>query len=108
MEQPGPEVQHEVQHDQSARERKLAVCSGAENLAPADRAEILVMLTADADPVVAQQAAEALRTQTVEAFVEALKREEAMPALFEYAASHLVGHTAVAEAMVQNRNCPSK
>src|SRR5450432_1460937 len=112
MEQPGPEVPHavqqEVQHDQSARERKLAVCSGAGNLAPADHAEILVMLTADADPVVAQQAAEALRTQPVEAFVEALKREEAMPALFEYAANHLVGQTTVAEAMVQNRNCPSK
>src|SRR5450631_1960819 len=104
MEQPGPEFQH----DQSARERKLAVCSGAGNLVPADRAEVLVMLTADADPVVAQQATEALRTQPVEAFVEALKRDEAMPALFEYAANHLVGHATVAEAMVQNRNCPSK
>jgi hypothetical protein len=104
MEQPGPEFQH----DQSTRERKLAVCSGAGNLAPADRAEVLVMLTADADPVVAQQATEALRTQPVEAFVEALKRDEAMPALFEYAANHLVGHATVAEAMVQNRNCPSK
>ena len=41
------EVRHEVQHDQSARERKLAVCSSAGNLAPADRAELLVMLTTD-------------------------------------------------------------
>src|SRR6202162_3403727 len=98
----------EVLHDHSSRERKLAVCASPGNLAPADRAEILVLLSTDADAVVAEQALEALRSQPVEAFVEALKRSEALPAIFEYAAQHLVGKSAVAEAMVQNRNCPSR
>src|ERR1700694_3136913 len=95
-------------HDLTSRERKLAVCTSPVNLAPADRAEILLLLSTDADEVVTQQAMEALRSQPVEAFVEALKRSEALPAIFEYASQHLVGKPAVAEAMVQNRNCPSR
>src|SRR6202030_2176175 len=95
-------------HDLTSRERKLAVCANPGNLAPADRAEILVLLSTDADEVVAQQAQEALRSQPIEAFVEALKRSEALPVIFEYASQHLVGQPAVAEAMVQNRNCPSR
>src|SRR6202166_515339 len=98
----------ELLRDLTSRERKLAVCASPGNLAPADRAEILVLLSTDADEVVAQQALEALRSQPVEAFVEALKRSEALPSIFEYASQHLVGKPAVAEAMVQNRNCPSR
>src|ERR1700681_1415307 len=98
----------ELLRDLTSRERKLAVCTSPGNLAPADRAEILVLLSTDADEVVAQQALEALRSQPVEAFVEALKRSEALPAIFGYASQHLVGKAAVAEAMVQNRNCPSR
>jgi hypothetical protein len=48
MEQPAPELKHDL----SSRERKLAVCSGSANLNPADRAEILVMLSNDADETV--------------------------------------------------------
>ena len=62
----------ELLRDLTSRERKLAVCASPGNLAPADRAEILVLLSTDADEVVAQQALEALRSQPVEAFVEAL------------------------------------
>src|SRR6202162_6279624 len=102
MEQLVPELLREL----TSSERKLAVCASAGNLASADRAEILVLLSTDADEVVAQQALEALRSQPVEAFVEALKRSEALPTIFEYAAQHLVGQPAVAEAMVQNSNCP--
>src|ERR1700693_2262743 len=104
MEQLVPEVLQDV----SSRERKLAVCASAGTLAPADRAEILVLLSTDTDRVVAEQASEELSSQPVEAFVEALKRSEALPAIFEYASQHLVGKPAVAEAMVQNRNCPSR
>src|ERR1700731_3013809 len=93
--------------DLKTRERKLAVCASPGNLAPADRAEILVLLSTDAHEVDAQQSVEALRSQPVEGFVEALKRSEALPAIFEYAFQHLVGKPAVAEAMVQTRNCPS-
>src|ERR1700686_2408675 len=98
----------ELLRDLTSRERKLAVCANPGNLAAADRAEILVLLSTDADEVVTQQAMEALRSQPVEAFVEALKRSEALPAIFEYASQHLVGQPAVAEAMVQNKNCPSR
>src|SRR6202140_313506 len=98
----------EVLHDLTSSERKLAACASAGNLAPADRAEILVLLSTDADPVVAEKAFEALSSQPVEAFVEALKRSEALPAIFEYASQNLVGNPSVAEAMVQNRNCPSR
>src|ERR1700675_1714670 len=98
----------ELLRDLTSRERKLAVCASPGNLAPADRAEIFVLLSSDADEVVTQQAMEALRSQPVEAFVEALKRSEALPAIFEYASQHLVGKPAGAEAMVQNRNCPSR
>src|SRR6202047_870645 len=98
----------ELLRDLTSSERKLAVCASAGNLAPADRAEILVLLSTDADEAVVQQALEALRSLPVEAFVEALKRSEALPAIFEYASQHLVGKPAVAEAMVQNRNCPSR
>src|ERR1700719_4654888 len=98
----------ELLRDLTSRERKLAVCTSQGNLSPADRAEILVLLSTDADEVVAQQASEALLSQSVEAFVEALKRSEALPAIFEYDSQHLVGNPSVAEAMVQNRNCPSR
>ena len=104
MEHPGPEVMP----DPSVRERKLAVCSSADHLVPADRAEILVVLSTDPDEIVAQHATQALLSQPVEAFVDALKRDEAIPALFEYASTRLVGQPAIAEAMVQNKNCPSK
>ena len=66
----------ELLRDLTSRERKLAVCASPGNLAPADRAEILVLLSTDADEVVARQALEALRSQPVEAFVEALKRSD--------------------------------
>jgi hypothetical protein len=104
MEHPGPEPIHQL----STRERKLAVCSGSANLTPADCAEILVVLSTDPDEVVAQHAVEALQSQPEEAFVEALKRDEAIPALFEYASKHLVGKPAVGEVLVQNKNCPAK
>jgi hypothetical protein len=104
MERPAPDIFH----DQTARERKLAVCSSSSDLAPADRAEILIILTTDADEEIARQAAEALSSIPVDGFVDALKRDEAIPGLFEYASNHLVGHPAVAEAMVQNKNCPAK
>jgi hypothetical protein len=92
----------------TGRERKLEVCASPDNLAPADRAEILVVLSNDPDPEIAERAAQALQTQPLESFVDAIKREEAMPALFEYASKRFVGKAAVAEALVYNKNCPSR
>jgi hypothetical protein len=92
----------------TGRERKLEVCASPGNLTPADRAEILVVLSHDPDPEIAERAGQALQTQPVESFVDAIKREEAMPALFEYASKRFVGKAAVAEALVYNKNCPSR
>jgi hypothetical protein len=92
-------------YDAEARERKLAVCSGSSNLEPADRVEMLIVLAGDPDPVVAEQAHQALQSQPPEIFIAALKRPEAMQPLFAYAAHHLVGKPGIADALAQNKNC---
>jgi hypothetical protein len=100
-----PEVIEDLRHGRATRERKLAVCSGGAHLAPADRAEVLVVLSADPDEMVASRAQDALISQSVDSFVEALKRETALPALFSYAAKHLADKPGVCDAMVQNQHC---
>src|SRR6266852_3621481 len=86
----------------------MAVCTGGAHLAPADRAEILAVLANDADEMVAGRAQDAMLSQPVESFVEALKREQALPALFSYAAKNLADKPGVCDAMVQNKNCPAE
>jgi hypothetical protein len=103
---PGASVPHE--HDLAARERKLAVCLESSKLEPIDRVEMLVLLSADQDPIVAEQAHQALLSQPPEIFVAAFKRPEAMQNLFPFAAEHLVGKLGIADALVQNKNCPAK
>ena len=103
-----PALAQEVLQELTTRERKLAVCASDDNLSPADRAEILVVLSSDADQLVALHATQALASQPEEAFAEAVKREEALPGLFEYASARFVGTAAIAEAMVENKSCPSK
>jgi len=100
-----PEVLEELRHGRTTRERKMAVCTGGAHLAPADRAEILAVLSNDQDEVVASRAQDAILSQPVESFVEALKREEALPALFAYAAKNLADKPGVCDAMVHNKNC---
>jgi len=58
--------------------------------------------------MVAERAQEALLSQPSESFVEALKREKAVPALFSYAARNLADKPGVCDAMVQNTNCPAE
>ena len=108
MEALSPEVLEDLRHGRATRERKVAVCTGGAHLAPADRAEILAVLAGDADEIVADRAQDAILSQPVEAFVEALKREQALPALFAYAARNLADKPGVCDAMVQNRNCPAE
>ncbi len=107
MEPLSPEVIEELRHDRAPRERKLAVCSTGAHLPPADRAEILAVLAGDADEMVAERAGEALLSQPLESFLEALKREKAVPAFFAYAAKNLADKPGVGDAMVQNKNCPA-
>jgi hypothetical protein len=103
-----PEVLEDLRHDRAPRERKIAVCAGGAHLLPADRAEILAVLAHDADPMVSARAQDAMLSQPVESFVEALKREHALPALFSYAAKNLADKPGVCDAMVQNKNCPAE
>ena len=105
METLSPEVLEDLRHGRATRERKIAVCAGGAHLLPADRAEILAVLSNDADEVVASRAQDALLSTPAESFVEALKREHALPALYSYAGKNLADKPGICDAMVQNKNC---
>ena len=108
MESLSPEVIEDLRHGRATRERKLAICTGGGHLPPADRAEILAVLAGDADEMVSSRAQDAILSQPVESFVEALKREHALPALFSFAGRNLADKPGVGDAMVQNKNCPAE
>jgi hypothetical protein len=99
------EVLEDLRHGRATRERKLAVCTGGAHLAPADRAEILAILAGDADEMVSTRAQDAILSLPPEAFIEAIKREQALPALFSYAAKHLADKPGICDALVHNKNC---
>ena len=105
METLSPEVLEDLRHGRAPRERKLAICTSGAHLAPADRAEILAVLSSDPDEMVASRAQEAILSVPVDSFVEALKREQALPALFAYASKNLADKPGVCDAMVKNKNC---
>ncbi|MGC2530147.1 MAG: hypothetical protein WA639_20560 [Candidatus Acidiferrum sp.] len=108
MEPLSPEVLEDLRAGRAPRERKIAVCAGGAHLVPADRAEILAVLAGDADEMVAERAQEAILSQPVETFVQALKRENAVHTLFAYAGKHLADKPGVCDAMVQNKNCSAE
>jgi hypothetical protein len=103
-----PELMEDLRHGRAPRERKLAICAGGAHLAPADRAELLAVLAGDADEMVSERAQDAILSQPIESFVEAIKREQALPALLSYAGKHLADKPGVCDAMVQNKNCPAE
>ena len=106
METLSPDILEDLRHGRATRERKLAVCSGAAHLNPADRAEILAVLAHDADEVVANRAQEAFITQPLESVLQGLARENALPAFFAYVARNLGDKPGVADAMARNKSCP--
>lgn len=108
METLSPEVVEDLRHGRATRERKLAICTGGGHLAAADRAEILAVLAGDPDEMIATRASDAILSIAPEAFVEAIKREKAQPALFAFAARHLADKTGICDALVQNRNCAAE
>ena len=108
MEPLSPEVIEDLRNGRAARERKIAVCAGGAHLSAPDRAEILTVLAGDADEVVAHRAQEALLSQPLEAFVEALKREKAVSALFAYAGKQFADKHSIGDAMVQNKGCAAE
>lgn len=105
MEALSPEIIEVLRAGRAPRERKIAVCAGGAHLSPVDRAEILAVLASDADEVVSERAQQAILSHPIESFVEALKRETAIPALFAYAGRNLSDKPGVCDAMVLNKNC---
>jgi len=103
-----PELIESLRHGRATRERKIAVCAGGARLSAADRAEILAVLAHDADEVVANRAQDAFLSQPIESIVEALARENALPALFAYAAKNLADKDGIGDAMVRNKNCSAE
>lgn len=105
MEPLSPEQLADLRAGRATRERKLAVCSGTLSLPPADRVEILCVLSGDPDESIATRAKDVLLGQPHEAVLLALAREDAQPALFSWCAHHLTEKPGVADAMVKNRAC---
>jgi len=102
-----PEVVDQLRHNRATRERKIAVCATGAHMDPVDRAEVLTVLAHDADEVVATRAQEALLSVSPDVFVQAIKRPEALPAVFSYAAKNLADKPGIGEALVGNKNCPA-
>ena len=108
METLSPEVVEDLRRGRATRERKLAVCTGGAHLEPADRAELLAVLAGDPDEMIATRAGEAILSVTTESFVEAIKRENALPALFAYASRNLAEKPGICDALAENKNCPAE
>ena len=108
METLSPELLESLRHGRATRERKLAVCTGGAHLDPADRAEILTILAADADEMVANRAQDTLLSFPMEYMIQAIQRDSALPGLFAYVARHLADKPGVADAMVQNKHCSAE
>lgn len=108
MESLSPETIEDLRNHRGTRERKLAVCSGAAHLEPADRAEVLAVLANDADEMIAGRAQETLLSVPAEFFLAALKRENTVREVFSYAAKNLAGKPGICDALVRNKNCPAE
>ena len=108
METLSPEIVEDLRHGRATRERKIAVCTSGAHLPPADRTEILAVLTHDADEMVASRAQEALLSHPLQYVIEALSRPTALPALFIYASKNMADKPGIGDAMAQNKNCAAE
>lgn len=106
METLSPEVVEDLRHGRATHERKIAICATGAHLSAVDRAEILCVLSEDPDALISDRAQEALLSIAPEVFVDAAKRETAVPAFFAFASKKLQRTPGLAEAMAKNKNCP--
>ncbi len=100
------ELYEEVLSGRTTRERKLAVCSGSAGLAPAEQAELLAVLSDDADNTVRERAGNALLSQSIEAFATALAGDAPATQLVRYCGRNLINKPAIAAALIKNPRCP--
>jgi DNA-binding NarL/FixJ family response regulator len=75
-------------------------------LEPADKAELLAILSKDSDTRIAERAGSALLALPQDAFVQALARSDAAPQLFEYCREKLIDAPEIARALIGNLGCP--
>jgi hypothetical protein len=101
-----PQIREMFRTGRAPVERKLAVCIGTLPLEPADRAELLVILSSDADERIAARSADSLVGLPPASFVAALARSDAAPQLFHYCARNLLDHAEIAAALVAHLGCP--
>jgi hypothetical protein len=85
----------------------MAICSGGVSLAPEVRAELLAVLSTDADEAIAQRAQGVLLTQTHDSFLLALAQPDADPRLFAYCADNAAEKPGIADALAKNTACPT-
>jgi hypothetical protein len=74
---------------------------------PDMRAELLAILSTDADETIAQRAQSVLLTQSHDAFLLALARPDADLRLFTYCADNLAEKPGIADALAKNPACPT-
>jgi hypothetical protein len=72
-----------------------------------ERVELLAVLSADAEPEIAERAQNALLTQPLAAFLAAAARPEADPRFFIYITDTLADKPGVADALAKNVACPT-
>ncbi|MFZ0820352.1 MAG: hypothetical protein WAM91_09805 [Candidatus Acidiferrales bacterium] len=95
-----------IRSGRATLERKLALTAGTASLEPADRAEILALLSADPDERIAERAGNALLALAPPDFAAALARADTAPQLFEYCAKHLADKPDIAELLIAHPGCP--
>ena len=100
------ELYEEILSGRTTRERKLAVCSGSALIVSAERAELLTVLSEDADELVRERAGNALLSQPLDGFITALGGDAPAVQLFRYCGHHLVEKPEIATAMVKHWRCP--
>ena len=102
------EIREEIRAGRATRERKLAVVGGGAGLEPWMRAELLVLLSKDGDPMVNGRAHNALTSIAPEVLIEAAKQPDIALPVLEYVAENATDRAAAAAAMLSNRYCPGK
>lgn len=102
----GDDVRAEIRANRARKERKLAVCSGSLPLSPEDRAELMVILSEDADGDIADRAAHFVAGMTPQIFVAAISRPDTDARLFDYCSTEIADKPGIADALARNPKCP--
>jgi hypothetical protein len=84
----------------------MAVCSGSAGLGGTERAELLAVLSEDADNVVRERAENALLSQSVDAFATALAGDAPAIQLVRYCGQNLLEKPVIAIALIKSARCP--